>query len=490
MSLQTRILRYLKDQADHRLLPFHREFIRGAYDPSCQIAAASYPRGAAKTWLSAQLLACSLRPRSPLFRAGIENLAISASLEQSRVLVTFVRQILEPLGGYVFVDSSQRLQVRHKATNTKLRVLSSSGKRALGLSQFQAIYGDEPGSWESRNGLLVWDALRTSLGKLPGQKLILTGTQAPADLDSWWPNLLSLGSGPGRYVQVLAADPSEPWDAWPTIYGCNPMVWSNPHLRKTILRERDEARKDETLRASFKAFRLNQLVNVNADMLLSVADWKRVEQRPVPPREGRPICGLDLGAERSWSAAFLVWKNGRSECYALCPGIPSLSRREQQDAQPRGLYRRLHADGHLLVDEGRRVSRPKVLTDHLKKVGIRPTVVFCDRFQLGTLKDAVTWPIQPRTARWSEATEDISSFRRIAKDGPLAIEKKSRPLARLGLSQATVETDSQGSIRMKKRRADRSRDDVAVSAVLASGGLVRALSRPQAPRWRYRGRVQ
>ena len=170
-----------------------------------------------------KLAASSLIPGSPLFERGLETLAVSASLEQSRVLVQFCRQVLEPLGSdWVFVDSSQRIQVRHKPSNTRLRVLSSSGKRALGLANFKLIFGDEPGSWEVRQGQLLWDAVRTSLGKLPGQRVILAGTRAPAEDGSWWPELLKVPSGRGRFVQAVAAPESHPWDAWQTIRKANP----------------------------------------------------------------------------------------------------------------------------------------------------------------------------------------------------------------------------------------------------------------------------
>ena len=131
---------------------------------------------------------------------------------------------------------------------------------------------------------------------------------------------------------------------------------------------------------------------------------------------------------------------------------------------PRGLYRRLADDGVLLVDEGLRVSRPVVLVDHLVGRGIVPQVLFCDRFMLGTLQDVVAgrWPVVSRVTRWSEATEDIAAFRRLAADGPLSITKECRALARVGLSEASVQSDDQGSVRLVKRRAARSRDDVAV----------------------------
>ena len=487
MTLGDQIVRALRQRVT--VLPFQANWIRATFANDIQISAMSCPRGSAKSWCVGQLAALGLRPGSPLFQPGIETLVVSASLEQSRIILGFVRGALDDIeDNYRWLDSGQRLAVTHKASGTKLRVLSSSGKRAMGLSQFSTIFADEPGSWEARGGALMFDALRQSLGKRPGQRLLLIGTRAPAEDGSWWPSLLDGGSGPGTHVTVLTAPEDAPWDAWSTIRRVNSLVMHNPSLRKTILRERDDARRDESQRPAFEAYRLNRQVEVYKDMLIPVDAWKRVEARDVPARKGRPIVGLDLGAERSWSAAWCLWRNGRSECYAVCPGIPDLAERERQDAMPRGLYRKLHDDGVLLVDEGLRVSRPATLIDYLVGIGIKPEVIFCDRFALGTLKDAVAgrWPIVDRVARWSDATEDISGFRRLVADGPLSIAEVCRGLARLGLSQAVVHSDDQGSVRLAKRRHGRSRDDVAAGAVLSCGALASILlrSRPR-PRLRF-----
>ena len=197
----------------------------------------------------------------------------------------------------------------------------------MGLSQFSTIWADEPGSWESRGGALMWDALRGSLGKRPGQRLVLIGTRAPAATASWWPSLLDGGSGPGTHVTVQSADSELAWDSWPAIKAANPLALHNPSLRRTILRERDDARRDASQRPAFEAYRLNRMVDVYRDCLVSVEAWKAVEGRDVPQRDGDPVLGLDLGSERSWSAAWLLYRNGRSECFALCPGIPDLAER-------------------------------------------------------------------------------------------------------------------------------------------------------------------
>ena len=66
------------------------------------------------------------------------------------------------------------------------------------------------------------------------------------------------------------------------------------------------------------------------------------------------------------------------------------------------------------------MSRPLTLFDHLLDIGIRPEVIYCDRFLLGSLQDAVVGrrQIVPRRTRWlaafdllrplSEATDETN----------------------------------------------------------------------------------
>ena len=255
MALGDQIVRALRQRV--RVLPFHADWIKATFADDIQISAMSCPRGSAKSWCVGHLAALGLRPGSPLFQPGIETLVVSASLEQSRIILGFVREALDDVfDDYRWLDSGQRLAVTHKASGTKLRVLSSSGKRAMGLSQFSTIFADEPGSWEARGGALMFDALRQSLGKRPGQRLAMIGTRAPAEDGSWWPSLLDGESGPGTHVTVLTAPEGEPWDHWNTIRRVNPLVMNSESLRMTILRERDDARRDESQRPAFEAYRL------------------------------------------------------------------------------------------------------------------------------------------------------------------------------------------------------------------------------------------
>ena len=133
----TRIADYLAGRVT--ILPFHRRWLGRVFAPDVQIGVLSCTRGSAKTWLFGQLGAASIRPESPLFDRGVETLIVSASMEQSRTMIAFVKEALGEAAerDYGFTDSSQRLAVTHKATKTRLRVLSSDGKRAMGLANYR-----------------------------------------------------------------------------------------------------------------------------------------------------------------------------------------------------------------------------------------------------------------------------------------------------------------------------------------------------------------
>ena len=467
-----------------KLRPFQREWLRKALSPDCQIAALSVARGNGKTALLGWLAAQAMTPGSALWKERQETLVVAASIEQGRTLVEFAKDDLD-LREYQVSDASNRLHIRHKGTNTRLRVLSSDPRRAMGLSRFGLLIGDEPGTWQARGGELMFHSLRQALGKREDSKLLLIGTQAPAAASSWWPELLKNGSGPSLHVCLIAADEKAPWDAWQTIRKANPLVAVNQTLRKTILRERNEARHNPSLQPSFEAYRLNRLVDVRAEVLVSVADWKAVEDRPVPERAGRPILALDLGSTRSWSAAWCLWPSGRTECYSLAPGVPELLKVEKRDGLPRGVYQQLQDAGVLIIDEGVRVSRPAKLIDHLVARGICPAVVICDSFAVNALRDCVRgrWPVTVRKTKWEQATSDIADFRKLVYDGPLSVAPEGRALARLGLREIEVRSDDSGSAsRLFKARGDRSRDDIVQAGVLASGLFARSKFGSRVPR--------
>ena len=455
------------------LRPFQRRFIASALAPGIDTAALSLPRGNGKSWLGGHLVADSLTPESALFVEGAENILVASSLEQARTVFRFARAALGE-SGYRYLDSYTRIGITHRPTNTRLRVLSSDSKRALGIVGARLIVADEPGAWPVIGGEALHDALATAAGK-NRMSTVYLGTLAPAPEGWWWPELVKAGDTPGVHVTVLQGE-RDTWDRWSTIRRCNPLIDVNPILRVRIKRERDDARQDERLKARFLSFRLNLPTKADDCVLLTVDDWQRTLARPVPDRVGRPLVGVDLGAGRAWSAAVAVWRNGRVEARALAPGIPSLSDQEKRDRVPSGTYRALASTGALVVCEGLRVPPISDLLEIL--IPWRPERVICDRFRLPELRDAMRSriPIEARRTRWSESSFDIRALRKLAKDGPLAVEQRARGLLTASLSAATVRPDDAGSVRLIKKSDNRARDDVAEALKLGAGAVVRSPS--------------
>ncbi|WP_419942793.1 hypothetical protein [Candidatus Palauibacter sp.] len=457
------------------LRPFQRRFLRGALASGIDTAALSVPRGNGKSWLAAWLVARALRNGIP---RGTEVLLCAASLEQARIVFRFVRSALEPLGGYRFLDSANRIGITHRESNTRLRVISSSGRTAMGIVGCPLLIADEPGAWEVRGGELMHDAIQTAQGK-PGSPLrvIYIGTLAPA-LSGWWHDMIADGSRRSVYVQALQGD-RKTWDQWPTIRKANPLCNIDARFRRKLLEERDEARRDTRLKARFLSYRLNLPTADESTVLLTVDDWERVTGRPVPAPNGPPIVGVDLGGGRSWSAAVALTADGRGDCLAVAPGVPDIAAQERRDRMPRGTYQRLVDDGTLRVAEGLRVPPPSMLAAAIRERWGEPRGVVCDRFRLAELRDAAPrWRLSPRVARWSEATEDIRALRRMALDGPLSWDPGSRALMAASLAVAEVKNDDQGNHRLVKRTTDgESRDDVAAALLLAAGSLRRYLAK-------------
>ena len=459
---------------------FQRRFIRAATAPGIDTAALSLPRGNGKSALAGHLVARILDPDDTLFRPDTESVLCAASIEQARIVFRFARETLEPRGGYRFMDAANRIGIRHPATNTRLRVIGSNGKTAMGLVGCPWAICDEPGAWEVNGGTLLHDAIETAKGK-PGSPLraLYIGTLAPA-VSGWWHDMIRDGSHGSTYVQALRGNPKR-WDQWPEIRRCNPLTAISPEFRRKLLQERDAARADSRLKARFLSYRLNVPSGDESTMLLTVEDWQRVLARDVPERAGRPIVGIDLGAGRAWSAAVGVWRNGRVEALAVAPGIPDLAAQERRDRVPAGTYAKLAENGSLRVAEGLRVQPPAALYRAVREAWGGAEAVFCDRFRLAELQDVVNGtPVLPRIARWSEASEDIRAVRKLALDGPLACAPASRPLLTASLAAAMVKPDDAGNVRLAKRGTNNEgRDDVAAALVLAAGALSRA---PKPPR--------
>ena len=226
--------------------------------------------------------------------------------------------------------------------------LAANFKTAQGLVDVPWVLADEPGAWETNGGQAMHSAIQTAMGK-PGSDLraIYCGTLAPA-VSGWWHDLIEEGTEGSQFVQSLVGDRGR-WDQLRELRRCNPLMYAFLESRAVLKDELRKALSDDRLRAQFLSYRLNLPTADASVMLLAIEDWLRMLERPVPPRDGRPAVGVDLGAGRGWSAAVATWPNGRVEARALTPGIPSLEAQERRDKVARGTYAALVRQGILQV---------------------------------------------------------------------------------------------------------------------------------------------
>ena len=472
-----------------KLRPFQRPIVKAVENPAYDVVAVSIPRANGKTTLAAHLIERALTPGDKLFVRGAEVVLCAASIEQARLCFKIVRDALEPCGEYKFVDSVTRLGITHRQSNSKLRVLSSSGKTGMGLVGVRLAVADEIGSWEVNGGRLMWDALQGAIGKPDSPMTIMAISTIAPSLTGWWADLIKGGTVGRTWVYSLQGDTAK-WDVWKEVRRVNPLAAHYPELRQRLRAELREAHKDTSKKAYFVSYKLNTPTLDESQMLLDLDSWELVTGREVPPAVGKPIVGVDAGESRAWSSAVAVWSNGRCEVVALTPGIPSIAAQEKRDLVSQGTYQKLVNSGHLIIADGLRVPPLSMLWSELRQRWGRPASVISDRFRLGDLQDAAgsnAGLIQPRVVRWSEASDDIRALRKLAKDGPLSVAPESRLLLAASLSVATVKSDDQGNTRLVKLgRNNSARDDCAAGLVLAAGAFERAGKETQV-KWRYRG---
>ena len=164
--------------------------------------------------------------------------------------------------------------------------------------------------------------------------------------------------------------------------------------------------------------------------------------------------------------------------------MPSLSAQEKRDHAPRGLYQRLVDDGALEVAHDRRAPSVSALVDRVIRQW-QPRLIVGDRVRGQELRDAVAGRCRLafRVARWSEASEDIGGFRRLALDGGMSVSTESRAMLTYSIGAARIRANDGGDLaRLDKRTGGQKvqrRDDVAAAGILAAGAHQR---QPAAPR--------
>ncbi len=459
------------------LLDWQREFLSGAFAPGVSEAALSIARGNGKTTLLAGVAAAAID--GPLAVPRGEVVIVASSFTQARLIFEHCRAFLESrrhdFGNrkrWQCNDTANRASIEDRRTGSRIRCIGSDPRRAHGLAP-TLVLADEPAQWPHglRDAMLA--ALRTSMGKIPGARMIALGTR-PADPSHWFCKMLSGGADHvADYAVPLEADAST-WGSRSTWLEANPSLDHFPALEAALAVEWERTDGDPDALASFRALRLNQgVADTSTRSLVEAREWLAAEG--FADREGEHVWGLDLGGARSMSAIASYWPaTGLLECVGCFPRVPGLHERERRDNIPEGAYRRMVGRGELVL-LGERVADPAALIRHAIGKWGKPAGLAADRFRQAELLqvlDGLKWqpPIEWRGLGWRDGSEDVRSFRRTLLEARL-IPRESL-LLRSALAEAVTMADPAGNEKLTKRHS-KARDDAAMAAVLAVGAGAR-----------------
>ena len=452
-------------------LAWQRRFLRGAFRQPGD-AALTCGRGNGKSAFVAAIACAVLDPAGPLTGRRREVVCVASSFTQGRIIFEDVvamlgeRYDLSDRSEWRRQDSANMATLEFRASGARIRCLGSDPARAHGIRP-SLILCDEPAQWPSGTSDRMLAALRTSLGKVPGSKLIALGTR-PAGSGHWFARLLVSAD----YSQVHAARPDDPPFWARTIRRANPSYDHLPSLQRQLAAEVEAARRDPDALASWRALRLNGGTDdTEVSVLLDADTW--ADLTGGAPAIGRYVLGLDLGQNAAMSAAAAYWPGGRLEALAVFPEVPPLAERGLSDGVG-DLYRRMAERGELL-QAGRRVSDVRALLGEVLSRWGRPAVIVADRWREAELRqalEAVRFPLADLSVRgqgFKDGGEDVRRFRRAILSGHVRPEESL--LLTSALAEARVVGDPAGNWKLSKAaqggRRLRARDDAAAATILA-----------------------
>ena len=465
------------------VLPWEREFVGGAFVDGVSVSALSIARGNGKSSLLAGLATAVVHPEGPLHRQRGQCVIVAGSLAQAGGAFDHAKWFLEGLGcglrkrtEWIVRDSGTIKHIEHRATGARVVARGADPDLLHGLAP-SLILCDEPAKWRASKARAVYVALLTSLGKIPGGKLVALGTKPEAE-DHWFSRLCE-SPKPGEHALVFAASEDDPPYRPATWRKANPSLGASAFgtLRDDIAREAATAEDDPAMRPAFLAYRLNMgTADVDADLVLDLGVYReRCESEVLPQASGPYALGIDLGGNDSMSAAAGYWpETGLLAVFAAWPSEPGLRDRGARH-NVGDLYLRMAAEGSLLAIGQHSVSASALLAEALARWG-RPALMGADHWRIDDMREALhrlglgAVRFESVKNNYQHGGVYLREFQRAVRDREVTTPPSL--LLRTALAEARI-TYFDGMARMAsassggRRRA--SRDDALMASVLAVG---------------------
>ena len=163
------------------LLEWEKRFLRGVLAPAVQEAAITIARGNGKSSLLGALGAATLFGPDDFVIPGTEAVIFAASFTQAKVIFETVLEFVDGAhsdrSGFKVDDNEQTARIENKSNGCRVRCMGSDSRRAHGIRRARLLLADEPAQWSPQVGERTYSALATTLGKVPGCKLVLLGTR-------------------------------------------------------------------------------------------------------------------------------------------------------------------------------------------------------------------------------------------------------------------------------------------------------------------------
>ena len=288
------------------LQPWQKRFIRGAFAKGRQQAALSLARGGGKSTTISAICAACLRGALGERRGDI--VVCASSFEQARVVFNGTLAFLGSEAysrGYQTQDHANRAMIKNKENGITMTVRGSDPRRLHGI-QPQIIVIDEPAQIVHTQADQLYNALRTSLGKIPSSRLLAIGTRAASPTHFFSKMLAS--DNPAEYSQIHAAPEGMSAGNRRGWRKANPSLSAMPSLLAAMESEWQNAKRDTAALQSFKALRLNLGVgDVEHKSLIDAEVWGRMTAAPQAEAEGARFWGIDLGQSAAMSAKVVIF---------------------------------------------------------------------------------------------------------------------------------------------------------------------------------------
>lgn len=469
---------------------WQQEWVKGALAEGKREAGLSISRKNGKSGLIAAVLLAALA--GPLNRPGWRGVvtsltgnlakelrdAIEATARMSELLHT-VKVIRAPAPGHITGNNGSKIDflAADKATGhalgADLAIIDEAGllpeaKRFLWNALFSSISG--------RNGRF-WAI------SIQGDGPMFEEMEQSAALGIETLHWRKWAAPMERDGEVIPLDDERAW------HEANPALIGGI---KSLDYMRDAARRAISMPGNemhFRAYDLNQPVNPERVMIVSVQDYRKCVTLDAPALAGEIAVGIDLGGSTSMTAAVAIsLENGAILVRGAFPDTPSLSERAKADRMG-SLYDRMVREGELKCYPGRVTPVVPFLMDFFEEVGALGTVVLmgADRHrkaeaqqafqEAGLSRVTVAWRGQGASAT-ADGSHDVRAFQRAILDQKIVTAGST--MLEAAIANSVLRFDGAGNPAIDKSSNDARID--ALSAAVIAAGLAERI--PAAPLFR------